>query len=44
MTLSWLDWVVIAFYFVMNLAIGTYYYLRARASTTKFFLGGRDVP
>lgn len=44
MTLTWLDWVVIALYFLMNLAIGAYYYRRAKASTTEFFLGGRDVP
>jgi Na+/proline symporter len=44
MTLSILDWFVIAAYFALNLAIGFYYMRRARGSTTEFFLSGRDVP
>jgi Na+/proline symporter len=44
MTLSILDWLVIAAYFALNLAIGLYYMRRARGSTTEFFLSGRDVP
>jgi len=44
MTLTFLDWLVIAAYFLMNLAIGLYYARRARGSTTDFFLSGRDVP
>ena len=44
MTLSLLDWLVIAAYFALNLAIGLYYARRARGSTTEFFLSGRDVP
>jgi len=44
MTLSILDWFVIAAYFALNLAIGLYYMRRARGSTTEFFLSGRDVP
>jgi solute:Na+ symporter, SSS family len=43
-TLSTLDWFVIAAYFALNLAIGLYYMRRARGSTTEFFLSGRDVP
>ena len=44
MTLALLDWLVIAAYFALNLAIGLYYARRARGSTTEFFLSGRDVP
>src|SRR6478735_10394284 len=44
MTLTPLDWSVIALYFVFNLGIGLYYARRARGSTAEFFLSGRDVP
>jgi Na+/proline symporter len=44
MTLTLLDWTVIALYFAVNLAIGLYYARRARQSTSDFFLSGRDVP
>ncbi|HMD36302.1 MAG TPA: sodium:solute symporter family protein, partial [Vicinamibacterales bacterium] len=44
MTLTLLDWIVIAAYFGLNLAIGVYYARRARGSTAEFFLSGRDVP
>src|SRR6478609_8941166 len=44
MTLTIVDWLVIAAYFVLNLAIGLYYARRARGSTTDFFLSGRSVP
>src|SRR5436190_12947012 len=44
MVLTTVDWVVIAAYFAMNLAIGFYYARRARGSTNEFFLSGRDVP
>src|SRR5262247_3397349 len=44
MTLTLLDWLVIAAYFALNLAIGLYYARRARGSTNEFFLSGRDVP
>src|SRR4029078_1647998 len=44
MTLTPLDWLVIAAYFALNLAIGLYYARRARGSTNEFFLSGRDVP
>ena len=44
MTLTLLDWAVIAAYFALNLAIGLYYARRARGSTAEFFLSGRDVP
>src|SRR5438094_4189858 len=44
MTLTLTDWLVIASYFALNLAIGVYYARRARGSTAEFFLSGRDVP
>ncbi|HEY7290554.1 MAG TPA: sodium:solute symporter family protein [Vicinamibacterales bacterium] len=44
MTLTVTDWVVIAGYFLLNLAIGLYYARRARGSTSEFFLSGRNVP
>jgi SSS family solute:Na+ symporter len=44
MTLTVVDWLVIASYFALNLAIGVYYARRARGSTSEFFLSGRDVP
>jgi len=44
MTLTLIDWTVIAAYFALNLAIGLYYARRARGSTSEFFLSGRDVP
>jgi solute:Na+ symporter, SSS family len=44
MTLTAIDWLVIAAYFALNLAIGLYYARRARGSTSEFFLSGRDVP
>ncbi len=42
-TLSPLDWAVVAAYFALNLGIGLYYRSRAGQSTSEFFLGGRDV-
>ncbi|PYQ77370.1 MAG: sodium:proline symporter [Acidobacteria bacterium] len=42
--MTFTDWLVIAAYFALNLAIGLYYARRARGSTTEFFLSGRDVP
>jgi SSS family solute:Na+ symporter len=44
MTLTPVDWTVIAAYFALNLGIGLYYARRARGSTAEFFLSGRDVP
>ncbi|MBA3485447.1 MAG: Na+:solute symporter, partial [Pirellulales bacterium] len=44
MKLSSFDWIVIALYFLANLAIGVYYSRRARGSTSEFFLSGRDAP
>ncbi len=44
MTLTWVDWLFVALYFVINIAIGLYYRKRAGSSTSEFFVGGRSVP
>src|SRR5689334_13769769 len=44
MSLSVLDWTVIAAYFIFNLGIAIYYARRASGSTSEFFLSGRNVP
>ena len=38
------DWLVIALYFLFNLAIGLYYKRRAGKNVSEFFLSGRNVP
>ena len=42
MTLTPLDWIVIAVYFLFNVGIGLYYARRAVGSTSEFFLSGRN--
>jgi solute:Na+ symporter, SSS family len=42
--LTFADWLVVALYFLFNLAIGLYYKGRAGKNVTKFFLSGRNVP
>jgi SSS family solute:Na+ symporter len=42
--LTWLDWAVIALYFLFNIGIGLYYKARAGKNVGEFFLGGRNVP
>ena len=44
MHLQPLDWLLIALYFVLTIAIGVYYSWRAGKSTTEFFLSGRNLP
>src|SRR5882724_1657474 len=44
MRLTLADWVVVALYFLFNVAVGLYYKSRASQSTTEFFLSGRNVP
>jgi len=44
MQLTFLDWLVIAAYFALNVAIGFYYKARASSSVSEFFLSGRNVP
>ncbi len=43
MQLSWIDWLAIAAYFLLNLLIGIYYRKRATGSTEDFFISGRNV-
>jgi len=42
--LTFLDWLVVALYFLFNLAIGLYYKSRAGKNVNEFFLSGRNVP
>lgn len=44
MQLSLIDWIVVALYFLLNLAVGFYYKARAGSSLSEFFLSGRNVP
>ena len=44
MQLALTDWLVIALYFLFNLAIGFYYKSRAGKNVSEFFLSGRNVP
>ena len=43
MPLTWTDWLVIAGYLLINLAIGIYYRRRAGGNTEEFFISGRAV-
>ena len=42
--LSFIDWAVVALYFLFNLSIGLYYKSRAGTSMDEFFLSGRNIP
>ena len=44
MQLSFIDWAVVALYFLFNLGIGLYYKSRAGKSMDEFFLSGRNIP
>jgi Na+/proline symporter len=44
MQLTIIDWLVIAAYFALNVAIGFYYKSRASSSVSEFFVAGRNVP
>jgi Na+/proline symporter len=39
-----IDWLIIALYFVFSLLIGLYYYRKASGNTENFFLSGRSLP
>jgi solute:Na+ symporter, SSS family len=43
MTLTWIDGLAIAAYFVLNISIGLYYRKRATGSTEDYFVSGRNV-
>src|SRR5580692_4277977 len=42
--LTFIDWAVVALYFLFNLGIGLYYKSRAGKSMDEFFLSGRNIP
>ncbi|HLM98224.1 MAG TPA: sodium:solute symporter family protein [Bryobacteraceae bacterium] len=44
MKLTYVDWMVVAAYFLLNLGIGFYYKARAGKNIGEFFLSGRNVP
>jgi Na+/proline symporter len=44
MRLTPADWLVVALYFLFNIAVGLYYKRRAGKSTAEYFLSGRNVP
>ncbi len=44
MQLTFLDWAVVALYFLFNIVIGYCYKARAGKNVSEFFLSGRDVP
>ncbi|TAH43742.1 MAG: sodium:proline symporter [Bacteroidetes bacterium] len=44
MVLDLIDWIIIALYLLLSLAIGLYYKNKASASMSDFFLGGRNLP
>jgi len=43
MPLTWIDWMVIGGYLLINLAIGIYYRRRSGGNTEEFFVSGRNV-
>src|ERR1700737_3855857 len=44
MQLTFIDWAVVALYFLFNIGIGLYYKARAGKNISEFFLSGRNVP
>jgi SSS family transporter len=44
MKLAAIDWLIIAVYFAISLAIGLYFTRRASKSTDEYFLAGRSLP
>src|SRR5437016_12974172 len=44
MQLTFIDWAVVALYFLFNIASGLYYKARAGKNISEFFLSGRNVP
>ena len=42
--LHWIDWSILALYFVMSLAVGLFFVRRAGESTAEFFVSGRNLP
>src|SRR6185369_7867362 len=44
MTLSWIDWVIVASYFLLSTVIGLMFTKRGGESLNEYFLSGRSVP
>ena len=44
MTFSFIDWAIVAAYFIVSLLIGVYYSQRAGRSVSDYFLSGRELP
>jgi Na+/proline symporter len=44
MQVSWLDWGLIVFYFILALGIGLYFSRRAGKNMTEYFTSGRSLP
>lgn len=44
MQLTYVDWLVVVLYFVVNLGVGFAYARRASGNVSEFFLSGRSVP
>jgi Na+/proline symporter len=44
MALTALDWIIVAAYFLVSIAIGLYYYDRAGQNVAEYFLSGRSLP
>lgn len=44
MVLTTLDWIIIATYFVISVAIGLWYSSRGSRSVNEYFLSGRSLP
>ena len=42
--LHWLDWSVLALYFLFSLVVGLVFVKRASSSTAEFFVSGRNLP
>ncbi len=42
--MAWLDWLLVAAYFVFSFGIAAYYTRRAGQNTSEFFLSGRNMP
>ena len=43
LSLSYIDWAIILFYFIISAAIGLYYSKRATGSLTEYFVAGRTL-
>jgi len=43
-TFSFIDWAIVAAYFIVSLLIGLYYSRRAGRSVSDYFLSGRELP